>query len=72
MGLGFYISDLSGREIDDMFMTINGAPVPVSTVNKSQADQNVLEADVETAWKAMGLRAGWAGEIYVKLFLENA
>ncbi|KAF8540984.1 glycoside hydrolase superfamily [Trichophaea hybrida] len=68
--LGFYISDLKTRKIDDLFVTIANTPVPVHTVTKSQMDSTVLEVDIETAWREKGLRTRWSNEVVVKLFLE--
>jgi hypothetical protein len=68
-GTGFYVSDLEGRKIEDMFMTLSGKPVPVHTVNKSKKDPTVLEVDVEAAWKELGLTTRWSNEVVIKLFL---
>lgn len=49
-------------------VTIQGQPIPPKTVSISKADSHVLEMDVETAWKEMGLESGWANEVEVKLY----
>jgi len=49
-------------------VTIQGKPIPPRTVSVSKADPRVLEIDVETAWSEMGLEAGWANEVEVKLY----
>jgi hypothetical protein len=67
--LGFYVSDLADRKIDDMFVTLSGKPVPVHTVKKSAKDKTVLEVDVEMAWKELELSTRWSNECVVKLFL---
>lgn len=52
--------------IDDNFMvTIFGHPVPRSTVKISSSADTVLEVDVQTAWKALGLDSGWSNELEV-------
>lgn len=69
--LGLYISTLPDISYkDDMMITIQGKPLPVSTVNISQVDQHVLEIDIEAAWKEMGLDAGWSNEVEVRIYIN--
>ncbi|RYP89766.1 hypothetical protein DL770_004108 [Monosporascus sp. CRB-9-2] len=69
--LGVYISCLAELSIERHFMvTIQGQPIPPHTVTKSGADVHVLEVDVETAWKDMGLKAGWSNEVEVKVYFN--
>ncbi|RYP41097.1 hypothetical protein DL767_001258 [Monosporascus sp. MG133] len=69
--LGAYISCLAELSIERHFMvTIQGQPIPPHTVTKSGADVHVLEIDVETAWKDMGLKAGWSNEVEVKVYFN--
>ncbi len=49
-------------------VTIQGQPVPSSTVSINKVEERVLEVDVETAWKEMGLDSGWANEVEVKIY----
>ncbi len=51
-------------------VTIQDQPIPPHTVTKNSADQSVLEVDVETAWKEMGLNAGWSNEVQVKVYFS--
>lgn len=53
--------------------TIQGQPIPPHTVIVSKTSSHVLEIDIETAWKEMGLDAGWSNEVEVKVYftLEN-
>ncbi|RYP03833.1 hypothetical protein DL764_004883 [Monosporascus ibericus] len=69
--LGVYISCLAELSIERHFMvTIQGQPIPPHTVTKSGADMHVLEIDVETAWKDMGLKAGWSNEVEIKVYFS--
>lgn len=52
--------------IDDNFMvSIFGHPVPRRTVRVSSACKTVLEVDVQTAWRELGLDSGWSNEVEV-------
>ncbi|KAJ4164429.1 hypothetical protein LMH87_006105 [Akanthomyces muscarius] len=63
---GVYISSLSSMTIDDNFMvSIFGHPVPRHTVSISSSADSVLEVDVQTAWKELGLDSGWSNELEV-------
>lgn len=53
-----------------MIITILGKVIPVHTVSVSKVDENVLEIDVEAAWKEMDLEPGWSNEVGVKLYLN--
>jgi hypothetical protein len=50
--------------------TIQGQPIPPHTVTVNKADTHVLEVDIETAWKEMGLESGWANEVEVKIYFQ--
>lgn len=66
---GVYISVLPDLTIEGDFMvTIQGKPIPPRTVSVSKADPHVVEVDIESAWNEMGLEAGWANEVEVKLY----
>lgn len=63
---GVYISSLPKMTIDDNFMvSIFGHPVPRHTVKISSSADAVLEIDVETAWRELGLDSGWSNELEV-------
>jgi hypothetical protein len=63
-----YISLLPDLTVDDDFMVlILGQPIPPETVSISKTDPHVLEVDIESAWKKMGLK-GYANEVEVKLY----
>ncbi|KAK3330070.1 raffinose synthase or seed imbibition protein Sip1-domain-containing protein [Apodospora peruviana] len=68
--LGLYISVLPDMtSIEAGFMiTIQGQPVPAHTVSVNTISPRVLEVDIETAWKEMGLESGWANEVEVKIY----
>ncbi|KAI1774806.1 glycoside hydrolase family 36 protein [Hypoxylon cercidicola] len=69
--LGVYISSLPNMSIErDFMITILGDPIPTHTVSINAADDHVLNIDVETAWKEMGLDAGWSNEVEVKLYFD--
>ncbi len=50
-------------------VTIQGKPIPPKTVSVSKAVPHVVELDIEAAWNEMGLEAGWANEVEVKLYV---
>ncbi|OTB04406.1 glycoside hydrolase family 36 protein [Hypoxylon sp. CI-4A] len=69
--LGVYISSLPDMSISrDFMVTILGEPIPPHTVTVSTLDSHVLNIDVEKAWKEMGLEAGWANEVEVKVYFD--
>lgn len=49
--------------------TTGGKVIPVHTVTINK-HAPVLEVDVGSAWKAMGLEAGWSNEVGVEIFLN--
>lgn len=49
-------------------ITIQGEPIPVHTVSVDEGDEHVLNVDIETAWKEMGLQSGWSNEVQVKIY----
>ncbi|GKZ64696.1 hypothetical protein AnigIFM50267_005767 [Aspergillus niger] len=69
--LGIYFSDLPDWSIDDNFMVmILGRPVPKKTVWKEGGDKGrVVAVDILTAWKEMGLKAGWSNDVLVEVFV---
>jgi hypothetical protein len=71
--LGIYISELAQKEIGRDFMVmIYGKPIPVGCVRKSEkvGSGNVLEVDVERAWKESGEKAGWSNEVTMEIFMH--
>ncbi|KAI5803810.1 glycoside hydrolase superfamily [Geopyxis carbonaria] len=68
--LGMYVSDLPSRSVGELFVTIEEQPVPVSSVRKSGQDAKVLEIDVATAWKELGISTGFSNEVVIKVYLE--
>ncbi|KAK4995633.1 hypothetical protein LTR66_004598 [Elasticomyces elasticus] len=69
--LGVYVSDLARRSIeDDLFATLFGKPIGLDMVRKSDSDPNVLEIDVEKAWKESDQRAGWSNEVHLDIFIR--
>ncbi|KAK2766672.1 hypothetical protein FQN54_005985 [Arachnomyces sp. PD_36] len=72
--LGIYISDLGQKTVDENFMvTLMGKAVPPHTVRKADQGGNterVLEIDVLTAWREMGLSSGWNNEVSIQMFMS--
>ncbi|KAI1413246.1 glycoside hydrolase family 36 protein [Hypoxylon sp. FL1857] len=69
--LGIYISSLPDMSTErDFMVTIQGEPIPPHTLTVNKVDGHVLNIDVETAWKEMGLEAGWSNEVEVKLYFD--
>ncbi|KAI9715478.1 MAG: hypothetical protein M1812_005954 [Candelaria pacifica] len=67
--LGLYISDLREKSIEGNFLIlILGQVVPLYAVRCSDVE-NVLEIDVERAWKDLGLSSGWSNEVGVEIFI---
>ena len=70
--VGVYISTLPRMTIDDDFMvTVTDAPVPRHAVNISKQNAHVLEIDVLSSWREMGLDAGWSNEVVVKVSFNS-
>ncbi|KAF2235298.1 glycoside hydrolase family 36 protein [Viridothelium virens] len=69
--LGIYVSDLARWMIPvDIFVTIYGRPVPAHTVKVSEVAKNVVEIDVERAWKETDQQARWSNEVEVETFFN--
>ncbi|KAK4218868.1 glycoside hydrolase family 36 protein [Rhypophila decipiens] len=71
--LGIYISTLPEMEKESsiqehLMVTMQGQPLPPHTVSVNKVDGHILEVDIETAWKELGLEAGWANEVEVKIY----
>lgn len=70
--LGLYISDLPYMAIErDFMVTIQGLPVPPSTVTVDQQDGHVLAVDIQKAWRDMDLNYGWSNEVEVKIYFDT-
>ncbi|KAK6002831.1 hypothetical protein QM012_001581 [Aureobasidium pullulans] len=67
--LGFWIGDLrkSWSVEKNMLVLIFGKQIPKHCVS---VDGDVLEIDVDRAWKETGQSAGWSNEIEVELFVS--
>jgi hypothetical protein len=67
--LGFWVGDLSKKPNveDDMLVLIFGKQIPKHCVS---VNGDVLEIDVDRAWKETGQTAGWSNEIEVELFVS--
>jgi len=67
--LGFWIGDLSKKwDVEnDMLVLIFGKQIPKHCVS---VNGDVLEIDVDRAWKETGQTAGWSNEIEVELFVS--
>ncbi len=53
-----------------MLVIILGQMVPLHTVRVSEADEHVLEIDVEAAWNEMGLASRWSNEVEVMIYIN--
>ena len=70
LDVGIYISDLIQWKIPDDFMVmIFGKPVPSHTIKASETVDNVLEIDVEKAWKEPNQQPQWNNEVLVQVFI---
>ena len=75
--VGLWISTLEGGkdEVEEKLMVmIEGKPVPrecvrVRVLGGGEGVGGVLEVDVDAAWRGMGLKAGWANEVGIVVFL---
>ena len=47
-----------------------GKPIPLHCVKKSETNKDVLEIDLETAWKESDQNAGWSNEVHVEIFIR--
>ncbi|KEQ75924.1 glycoside hydrolase [Aureobasidium namibiae CBS 147.97] len=67
--LGFWIGDLGKKwNVEkDMLVLIFGKQIPKECVS---VNGDVLEIDVDRAWKETGKKAGWNNEIEVELFVS--
>jgi hypothetical protein len=46
-----------------------GKPIPLHCVKRSGTDENVLEIDLERAWRESEQKAGWSNEVNVEFFI---
>ena len=71
MGLGFFISNLTKRSIEEDFLIMMlGRAIPLETVKKSDVIKDLLEVDIEKAWEKMGLNGGYSSEVTVEIFIS--
>jgi hypothetical protein len=73
--LGIYISTLPALyPSEHMLITMHGRVIPEHTVSVSQGggdgEGKVLEIDLESAWKELGLEAGWSNEVAVRIMIN--
>ncbi|KAF1817017.1 raffinose synthase protein-like protein Sip1 [Eremomyces bilateralis CBS 781.70] len=68
---GLYISDLKDRNLEEDFIAMMfGRAINPAAVKRSETDENVLEIDVERAWKESGRSPGWSNELAVEVFIR--
>ncbi|KAH8710191.1 raffinose synthase protein-like protein Sip1 [Phaeosphaeriaceae sp. PMI808] len=68
---GLYVSDLKQRSIEkDFFAVVFGSPVSAECVRVSEADENVLEIDVQRAWDESGQKASWSNEVAIEVVIR--
>nr|XP_023908654.1 probable galactinol--sucrose galactosyltransferase 6 [Quercus suber] len=71
--LGLYVSELNNKSIDKNFMImLYGNPIPRHCVSKSArvGNGNILEIDVERAWRENKEKAGWSNEFSIEVFIH--
>ena len=59
--------------ISDFMVTVLGQAIPFHTLHvggTGDGTGRVLEIDLETAWKEMGLSSGWSNEVEVKVYFK--
>lgn len=66
---GLYVSEIRDYTLDNFLVTLLGQVVPVEFV---KLRNDVVEVDVEGAWDAMGLDAGWSNEVRVTVLVVPA
>ena len=68
---GLWVSGLSRRSIEDgMLILMYGKPIPRSCVKRSSTSKEVLEIDMERAWKETDQDAGWSNEVSIEVFIS--
>ncbi|KAM0329229.1 hypothetical protein ACHAQA_004529 [Verticillium albo-atrum] len=66
--LGIYISNLPKLTIEDDFIaTIHGHIIKAEAVSTSKNHPQILEIDIEEAWKDLQLKPGWSNEVEIKV-----
>lgn len=55
----------------DFMVTIQGLPVPPTTVTVDKQDGHVLAVDIQKAWREMGLNSSWNNEVEVKIYFDT-
>jgi Raffinose synthase or seed imbibition protein Sip1 len=66
--LGIWISGIETRKVDQCMVMIRNMAVPPERV-KIDAENSVLEVDVQGAWEDLKLDAGWSNEVTVDIFV---
>ena len=66
---GVYVSDLPGRSVSEEGVTLNGKSLSRDLVRSAQNDQ-ILEVDLEGAWKEVESEVQWDSGIAVEMSLE--
>lgn len=68
---GVYISDLSKRDVhQDLMGLMFGQPIPQHCAKVSDTDENVLEVDLERAFKEGHFKQTWSNEVAVEIFIH--
>ncbi|THC99737.1 hypothetical protein EYZ11_000787 [Aspergillus tanneri] len=69
--LGIYLSNLGQQNIaENLMITILEQPIPQKMVWMEEGENaRVLSVDVLSAWKIMGLEAGWSNEVLIQIFV---
>ena len=68
---GIYVTNLARWNVPQDFMVIiYGKPVPAHAVKVSEATKDVLEVDVEQAWKETDQQARWSNEVLIETFIS--
>lgn len=65
---GIWISGIEARKVDQFMVMIRNMAVPPERVT-IDAENSLLEVDVEGAWEDLKLDAGWSNEVTVDVFV---
>ncbi|KAL9110570.1 MAG: hypothetical protein Q9227_004928 [Pyrenula ochraceoflavens] len=74
--LGIYVSVLKDMDVQQDFMAIMGGKAVAAQFVKGSKRKagdwrgGLLEIDVEGAWKALDLQAGWSNEVDIQVFMK--
>ena len=69
--LGVYVSGVGRRSVEDHVMVLLfGKSIVRDAVKVAEGSEDVLEIDVEKAWRESGEEAGWNNEVSLEVFVS--